>query len=352
MNEKTRPFLLTLGEPAGIGPDIALLAHRASPRAFSHCLIVAPASWLEQRARALGVDKRILAHTSWNAASKACLEDEGASHLHCWNPAPSLREGPIYTGTPSATTAPLVIACIREAALRCLHGEAEAMITAPIEKCVLRDNGFEFPGHTEFLATLANGEREEKEVSFAMMLASSQLRVVLLTRHVALRDVPTRLSTEDTIRTLCITHQDLRERFGIERPRLALCALNPHAGEQGHFGDEEQNILKPAIEYLNEKTGIHVHGPAPSDTLFSPQMRSRFDAIVCCYHDQGLIPIKTLSFGDAVNITLGLPFIRTSVDHGTALDRAGSGAVHHGSLLRALEQARYMSQSIRRQAQW
>jgi len=212
------------------------------------------------------------------------------------------------------------------------------MVTGPIEKAVLRDAGFDFPGHTEFLAHLAD------DSPFVMMLASDALRVALLTTHMALADVSAALSINETVQCLRIVHNDLQVRFAIKAPRIGLCGLNPHAGEAGHFGREEIDVLIPAAEQAR-RTGINVRGPLPADTLFSAAMRSDFDAIVCCYHDQALIPIKALSFGEAVNITLGLPFIRTSVDHGTALDRAGSGKVSYSSLVAAIECARFMQRN-------
>ena len=332
------PLLLTLGEPAGIGPNVVLLAHEKKPAAFKHVLLVAPAAWLRERARLLGGKTKIVEYADWQQAT-SCLDN--ASVLHCWNP--GLSAGEVHPGKPSGATAEAVMACIRQAAECCLKGQARAMITAPIEKRVLREHGFDFPGHTEFLADLA-ACHSNSEAGFAMMLASSSLRVVLLTTHMAIRAVPDALSVSETLRVLRITHHDLQHRFAIDRPRLGMCALNPHAGEQGHFGDEEQRILQPAVDQARQ-LGINVSDPMPSDTLFSPQMREHYDAMICCYHDQGLIPLKTLSFGDAVNITLGLPFVRTSVDHGTACDRAGGRDVLYGSLLQAIHQARLATQS-------
>jgi len=219
-----------------------------------------------------------------------------------------------------------------------MEKKACAMVTGPIEKSVLRDAGFGFPGHTEFLAYLAN----VSEV--VMMLASCELRVALLTTHMALADVPSSLNVEDTLETIRITHFNLLHSFNIAHPKLALCGLNPHAGESGHFGREEIDILQPAAEQARS-SGIDVIGPLPADTLFAAANRKKLDAIVCCYHDQGLIPLKALSFGDAVNITLGLPFIRTSVDHGTALNRAGSGKISYSSFTAALHLARNMARA-------
>ena len=219
------------------------------------------------------------------------------------------------------------------------------MVTGPIEKAVLRDCGFVFPGHTEFLAHISHERRihSHEKTDFVMMLASGNLRVALLTTHMALRDVPDALSIQATVDSLRIVHRDMHSRFGIEKPRLGLCSLNPHAGEQGHFGHEEADILEPAASMARNE-GIDVTEPLPADTIFSAPMRRQFDAIICCYHDQALIPIKALCFGESVNITLGLPFIRTSVDHGTALARAGSDQVSYSSLVAAIAMARQMAE--------
>jgi 4-hydroxythreonine-4-phosphate dehydrogenase len=323
------PLLLTLGEPAGIGPDCVLLAFNTHPELFNNITIAAPRLWLSERAQELGINIDIV-----ESRSLKSVGEEGK--LLCWNPLPEeVAFDSVTTGRTSASTAAAVIGCIESAAHACLKGDASALITAPIEKAILRDSGFDFPGHTEFLARLAGRER------VVMMLASNHLRVALLTTHMPLKDVSSALNIEDVTTSLRITHHDLKQRFGLSSPRLALCGLNPHAGEQQHFGDEEVTILNPAVPQL-KREGIDVEGPLPADTLFSSQVRKKYDAIICCYHDQGLIPIKALSFGDAVNITLGLPFIRTSVDHGTALDRAGTGKVSYSSIMEAIRMARLM----------
>lgn len=323
------PILITAGEPAGIGPDCIALAWAADPDLLRGTCICAPAAWLEKRCQQLGLRLPLR-----EVASPQASHDV----LNCWNPLPAESiTGPVTAGATAAHTAAAVIACIRIAAETCMQQRAGAMVTGPIEKAVLRDAGFSFPGHTEFLAHLAG------DSPFVMMLASDALRVALLTTHLAIADVPAALSVQQTLQCLRIVHHDLHERFAIDTPRIAMCGLNPHAGEAGHFGKEEIDILAPAVEQARRE-GIDVTLPLPADTLFSPAMRTSFDAVVCCYHDQGLIPIKALSFGEAVNITLGLPFIRTSVDHGTALDRAGSGKVSYSSLVAAIEAAKSMSQ--------
>jgi len=321
------PILITIGEPAGIGPDCILLAWAASPENLRDCCVCAPVAWLQERAEMLGLDIPLRAVEQAQASTDT---------LNCWNPLPEdVQTGPVSCAHPSAHTAAAVVACIQAAALACMQGQAAAIATGPIEKAILRDCGFNFPGHTEFLAHLAG------DVPFVMMLASENLRVALLTTHLAIADVPALLNVPDTLQCLRIVHADLQTRFAIAEPRIGLCGLNPHAGEAGHFGREEIDVLAPAAE-LARGEGIDVRGPLPADTLFSPPMQREFDAVVCCYHDQGLIPIKALSFGEAVNITLGLPFIRTSVDHGTALDRAGSGKISYSSLIAAIQSARFM----------
>jgi len=322
------PILITAGEPAGIGPDCIALAWADDPEQLRDTCICAPKAWLQDRASRLGIDIPL---------REVASPEASVTSLNCWNPLPEDAViGPVTTGRTTSRTAAAVIECIRAAAEACMQGRAAAMVTGPIEKAVLRDTGFCFPGHTEFLAHLAG------DAPFVMMLAGDALRVALLTTHLPIAEVPSALSPEGTLQCLRIVHRDLRERFGIEKPRIALCGLNPHAGEAGHFGNEEIRVLAPAAEQAKSE-GIDVSLPLPADTLFSPSMRSGFDAVVCCYHDQGLIPIKALCFGEAVNITLGLPFIRTSVDHGTALDRAGSGKVSYSSLVAAVRSATLMA---------
>jgi len=322
-----KPILLTLGEPAGIGPDCVLRAFAAEPQTFHDVLIAAPASWLAERARHCRLDIDI------QTVEAPQYPSNGA--LHSWQATSGASHAP-PPGKPDRATSQTVIDCIRIAAQQCLHGHARALVTGPIDKSVLHRAGFDFPGHTEFLADLAGG------ASVVMMLASQSLRVALLTTHLALKDVPAHLSIDQTLIALKITADALRSRFGISDPHLALCALNPHAGEQGMFGKEESRILSPAVKQACA-TGLNVTGPLPADSLFAPKQRTQYDAIVCCYHDQALIPIKALSFGEAVNVTLGLPFVRTSVDHGTAFDRAGRDEVSYSSLVAAIEMARLMS---------
>ena len=320
-----KSFLLTLGEPAGIGSDCVILAYKDNPQLFNRIIIVAKPCWLTSRAKVLGVDVPIF------SCGLDLLHGQNQDGLHVVDPTADV-EREIVPGTPSLLEAKAVIQCIRFAAEKCLEKEALGLITAPIEKAILKDAGFDFPGHTEFLADIAGVDR------VVMMLASKALRVALLTTHEAIADVPKLLNQHDCKAIIRIIDQSMQQQMGIKNPRLALTGLNPHAGEQGHFGREEIEILTPALTQLKVE-GIDVDGPLPADTLFSANVRKHYDAIVCCYHDQALIPIKTLSFGDAVNVTLGLPFIRTSVDHGTALTRAGTGDISYTSLVAAIEMA-------------
>jgi len=339
-----KPLVITAGEPAGIGPDCILRAYGSQPDMLKHSLIVAPASWLQARAATIGMQVPMQEYTDWHEASMAAAVN--AAGLCCWNPLDAQQTGPVTAGQPASHTAASVVRCIEAAAQACLSEQAAAMVTGPIEKAVLRSAGFAFPGHTEFLAWLSAAASPDSSshdpASFVMMLATDQLRVALLTTHLALRDVADALSVDDTLKCLRIVDHDLRHRFGIKTPRLALCGLNPHAGEQGHFGREEIEILAPAAR-LARKLGVQVTDPLPADTVFSVASRKQYDAMLCCYHDQALIPIKALSFGEAVNVTLGLPFVRTSVDHGTALDRVGQSSVSCSSLLAAIAMARQMS---------
>jgi len=331
-----------------------LRACAAHPNMFKDAIVVAPANWLQPRAEQIGMQISIREYVDLNRATTAVAENH--SGLCCWNPMSTEQVEPVSAGVPAPHTAAAVVRCIEAAAQACLSQLAAAMVTGPIEKAVLRSAGFGFPGHTEFLAHLATQHagpkvkqpssqcRSEDPLHFVMMLASEEIRVALLTTHLALRDVPDALSVRETLKCLRIVNHDLSSRFGITTPRLALCALNPHAGEQGHFGREEIDILAPAAT-LARAEGVQTTDPLPADTVFSAASRGHYDAMVCCYHDQALIPIKALSFGDAVNVTLGLPFIRTSVDHGTALDRVGQASVSCSSLLAAIGMARQMIQA-------
>ena len=286
---------VTLGDPRGIGPEITVRA-LADGIAADITLVGA-----EDQIAAIPAARRISVG-AWNAGS-----GESADHGR------TLRAGRI-TGHAVETAVRLA-----------LDGEVDGIVTAPAHKHALHLAGFPWPGHTEWLAHLAG------DVEVAMMLAAAELRVVLVTTHVPLRDVPALLSADRVVRTGRVTIEGLRQHFGIAEPRIALCALNPHAGESGLFGDEEQRILAPAAKILGAA------GPLPADTVFVRAMRGEFDAVLAPYHDVGMTAIKVAAFGRAVNITLGLPFPRTSPDHGTAFDIAGKGVADHSSMREALE---------------
>ena len=288
---------VTLGDPRGIGPEITARA-LAEPLP-ADVVVVGP----EDQIDSIPSAHRVAVGT-WNGGS-----GDSADHAR------TLRAGRL--------TGHAVEAAVRLA----LAGEVDAIVTAPANKHALHVAGFPWPGHTEWLAHLAG------DVDVAMMLASRELRVVLITTHVALREVPLLLSAERIVRAGRVTTAGLRDWFGIEAPRLALCALNPHAGESGLFGDEEKRVMRPAAEALGAA------GPLPADTVFVRAMRGEFDAVLAPYHDVGMTAIKVASFGRAVNVTLGLPFPRTSPDHGTAFDIAGKGIADHGSMRAALEMA-------------
>jgi len=246
-------------------------------------------------------------------------------------------------GLPDQSSAPAAIAAIRRAVADVLDGAACAMVTSPVAKSVLYHSGFTEPGHTEFLARLVE-EATGTAAHPVMMLWSPELAVVPVTIHLPLSEVPARLSTELIVETGRIVARDLTRRFGIARPRLAIAGLNPHAGEAGALGQEDHAIVAPAVERLRQD-GIDAQGPRPADTMFHAAARASYDAALCMYHDQALIPIKTLAFDHAVNATLGLPLVRTSPDHGTAFDIAGTGRADPSSLIAAIRLAARLAQS-------
>jgi 4-hydroxythreonine-4-phosphate dehydrogenase len=326
------PLALTLGEPAGIGPDIALAAWllRQEQKLPSFYLLGDP-GFIAARARALDLDIPIAVVSPAEALSRFA------------DALPVVACGPDTTaqpGRPDASSAGAAIASIRQAVADVQAGRAAALVTNPIAKSVLYRAGFSHPGHTEFLAELA--ARDGVIPMPVMMLWSPMLAVAPVTIHVSLRDAIEQLSSHLITATARIVVADLRTRFGLSRPRLAISGLNPHAGEDGTMGDEEQTIIAQAITVLRNE-GMDVRGPLPADTMFHPAARELYDCAICMYHDQALIPIKTIAFDDGVNVTLGLPFIRTSPDHGTAFDIAGSGRANPSSLIAALHLAARMA---------
>jgi 4-hydroxythreonine-4-phosphate dehydrogenase len=324
-----RPLLLTQGEPAGIGPELTLKAWlERHERAMPPFAILSDPGFLARVARNQGWDVPIL------VVEPAQIQDAFPEFLPVIPLSAPVSARP---GQPDAGSAASVMESIERAVRLVQAGEACALVTNPIAKHVLYQAGFRHPGHTEFLAALAsvNGGETCHPV---MMLWSKQLAVVPVTVHIPLADVPSALTTDLIVLTGRIVARELRERFGLAQPKLALAGLNPHAGENGAMGMEDRNVIAPAVEILRQD-GIAVTGPLPADTMFHAGARSRYDAALAMYHDQALIPIKTIAFDEAVNVTLGLPFVRTSPDHGTAFDIAGRGIARPDSLVAAIKLA-------------
>ncbi len=328
MATRSHLLALTMGEPGGIGMDITLAAWtiRNPDEPF---VFIGNADGLKARAHQLGIDAPVTRVK--NPQDAALVFRHGLPVLDIKLPAPA------PAGKLVPQNAGAVIHAIKTAVELTTSGQTQALVTNPVHKKNLYDSGFKFPGHTEYLASLAaSGGRTPKPV---MMLACPALRVVPVTVHIALAQVAPALTRELITATAKIASHDLETRFGIKNPRLAIAGLNPHAGEGGGMGHEEQGIIAPAIADLRA-AGIDAFGPLPPDTMFHEQARKTYDAALCMYHDQALIPLKTLDFHHGVNVTLGLPFLRTSPDHGTALDLAGTGRANPASLIAAMDMAR------------
>jgi len=327
------PLALTLGEPAGIGPDLTLAVwKRRAELDLPPFYLTGDLNFLKSRARLLGLDVPLAAVAPAEAT---------AAFARALPVVPLDLPVTALPGKPDASSAPAAIASIRRAVADVLAGRAAAVVTNPIAKNVLYRSGFAEPGHTEFLAKLS-AEATGRALHPVMMLWSPDLAVVPVTIHLPLREVVTVLTSGLIVETGRIVARDLKERFGIVRPRLAVAGLNPHAGEEGALGEEDHVIVAPAVKQLRAE-GIDAIGPLPADTLFHARARATYDVALCMYHDQALIPIKTLAFDNAVNVTLGLPFVRTSPDHGTAFDIAGTGKADPSSLVAALALAARIS---------
>ncbi len=327
-----KPLALTLGEPAGIGPDITIKAWlRRDELELPAFYLVGDRDSVGRRAEILGLKVEL---------ADVRPEDATAAFADALPVVATGQAATARPGQPDGSSAQAALASIRQAVADVAAGQASAVVTNPIAKSVLYRAGFRHPGHTEFLAELAaSGGRTPQPV---MMLWSPTLAVVPVTIHLSLREAIAQLSSELIVSTARIAVADLKARFGLTQPRLAVSGLNPHAGEDGSLGLEDQTIVAPAIEILRHE-GIDARGPLPADTMFHAAARSTYDCAICMYHDQALIPIKTIAFEDAVNVTLGLPFIRTSPDHGTAFDIAGSGRANPSSLIAALRLAARMA---------
>ena len=319
MNAGLPRLALTAGEPAGVGPE--LLVRLATLPLAAGLVAITDHNLLQRAATRCGVALDL-------------LDDDGLAHPH----APGslrVRHVPLaveeHPGQPDPRNARHVLATLAEAADGCLAGRYAAVVTAPLQKASINDAGIPFSGHTEFFAQRAG-------VEVVMMLASPELRVALATTHLPLRAVPAAITGEALERTLRIVHGELRGKFGLAQPRIAVLGLNPHAGEGGHMGREELDVIEPTLARLRAQ-GMALLGPLPADTAFVPSQRRRYDAVLAMYHDQALPVLKSEAFDRTVNLTLGLPFIRTSVDHGTALDLAGTGRADPSSLIAAARMA-------------
>ncbi|MFV3075715.1 4-hydroxythreonine-4-phosphate dehydrogenase PdxA [Niveispirillum fermenti] len=323
------PLGLTMGEPAGIGGDIALKAWTQRETAQ-----VPPFVLLDDPARIAVLAARLGLDVPLRIVTEGDLDTANGLFAHSLPLLPVELTAPVTQGRPDPANGPAVIQSIDHAVALARRGALAGVVTNPIQKSALYACGFRWPGHTEYLAHLA-GLPDDGTV---MLLEGGGLRVVLATIHVAVKDVPACLTADAILHVARVTAAALTDDFGITRPRLAVAALNPHAGEDGAMGREEIEIIAPAVAAL-QAAGIDATGPFPADTLFHAGARARYDAVVCMYHDQGLIPLKTLDFDTGVNITLGLPFVRTSPDHGTALSLAGTGQASASSLIAALHAA-------------
>ncbi len=316
---------ITMGDPAGVGPEILVKA-LAEGRLQAACrpLVVGDPAVLSAAAGRIGLDfaHYRVTHPREARFSPGVTDVAAVSDL----------SGLVAPGHPTPETGRAMVEYVLAAIAWALSGDLHAVATCPIHKAAMHAAGYTWSGHTEILAEKTGTAR------YRMMLAGDRLRVVLVTIHVALSEVPGLVTRHRVAETIRVTAEALASRFGIPRPRIAVAGLNPHAGEGGLFGDEEIRVIAPAVEQVRAE-GVNTIGPLPPDTLFIPARLAAFDAVVCMYHDQGLIPFKMLHFDDGVNTTLGLPIIRTSVDHGTAYDLAGTGRASHQSLVAAVEMA-------------
>ena len=323
---RTGPLALTLGDPAGIGPEIVVKAWNELRRSGPPFVVVGDYQSVASASGATEV-RRVLSPVDALAIFEDAL------------PVIDLPlKSPVVAGQPSPTAAPAIIQWIETAAGLALSGAVCGVVTAPIAKAPLYEAGFKFPGHTEFLGELTQAATFDGARGPIMMLVAQDLRVSLVTVHTPLAKVSGELSIESIVNAGLVTAQALRIDFGIEAPRLAVAGLNPHAGESGGIGREEIEIVGPAVRALQD-LGVNAKGPYPSDSLFHAEARSNYDAVICLYHDQALIPVKMLDFWGGVNVTLGLPIVRTSPDHGTAFDIAGRGLARPDSLIAAIRLA-------------
>ncbi|MDY6855598.1 MAG: 4-hydroxythreonine-4-phosphate dehydrogenase PdxA [Thermodesulfobacteriota bacterium] len=321
---------ITMGDPAGVGPEVIVKA-LSDPEIFNVCrpVVLGEQGIISKAVNILESEVRVYATIDMQAAKYE------AGRINVVNLS-NIDVNTLVFGRGNGGFAKAIIDYVKTGARLALNGEIEAIATAPINKAVINKAGYTFSGHTELLAELT------KTKDYVMMLVGKRLKVALATTHCSLKDIAGLLGTERIYTIIEVTDRSLKEDFGLWRPRLAVASLNPHAGEGGLFGDEEEMIILPAVNRA-KKAGIDAIGPLPADTLFYYASRGKYDVVICMYHDQGLIPLKLLSFQDAVNVTLGLPIIRTSVDHGTAYDIAGTGKADETSLKNAIKLAASMA---------
>lgn len=323
----TQRLVITSGEPAGIGPDLVIaLAQSDWP---VELVVLADRDVIAQRAAQLGVNLTLRDYTPQIAAQPSRAGSMTLAHI-------AVAQN-VTPGRLNAANAGSVITMLKRAIHGCMSGEFAAMVTGPVHKGIINEAGLPFSGHTELLAEESHTDR------VVMMLATPGLRVALATTHLPLAEVPKAITQPLLTEILTITHHALKAQFGLAEPHILVAGLNPHAGENGHMGREEIEVIAPVLETL--RSGMKLYGPLPADTLFTPKYLEKADAVVAMYHDQGLPVLKHMGFGKAVNITLGLPFVRTSVDHGTALDLAGTGKADTGSFRYAIEVALQMIQA-------
>ncbi|MCK4503024.1 MAG: 4-hydroxythreonine-4-phosphate dehydrogenase PdxA [Desulfuromonadales bacterium] len=327
-----RPLLITMGDPTGIGPELIIksLLDGSFEQISRPVEIVGDIDILCNAGKIFGYEGK-----SKQIDSKLYTLTFGDKELLVHR-ASKLDLNSVHYGQPDTACGKAMADYVEYAIARCLDQTAAGIVTCPINKAAINAAGFHFPGHTELLAERCGIEK------VVMMLAGERLKVCLVTTHLAYRDVPAKLSSEEILQTIRITANAFKQQFGMQQPRLAVLALNPHASENGLFGDEEERIIAPAIASAKAE-GLAVDGPHSADTLFHFAAQGAYDAVICMYHDQGLIPLKLLHFDDAVNVTLGLPIVRTSVDHGTAYDLAGTGTANTASLIAAIKMAEQMT---------
>lgn len=333
LSHKAAPVIaITSGEPAGIGPDIILTA--LTEQSFEARLIVlADSQLLQERAQALGVSANII---EVQQTANISPHTKGTIYV-----SPIALAEPSKAGELNVANAPYVLETLIQAAQGCLEKQYDAIVTPPVHKGILCETGVHFSGHTEFF------QAQCQSPHVVMMLATEVMKVALITTHLPLKDISEAI-TEESIRLVTkALHQDLQEKFGIAKPKILVCGLNPHAGEDGHLGREEIETIIPTLDGLRQE-GLDLIGPLPADTLFTPKYLDHADCVLAMYHDQGLPVLKYSGFGNAVNITLGLPIIRTSVDHGTAMDLAGTGKANNGSLKVAIHHAINMANNTKK----